>query len=112
MDQTGDVAQTRGRLDKRMHGLARGRVDRGDAHLVAGVRQDLCRRIRIVMAHIGQQDMLTEPNPPRDSLPDLASADDDNDISHRYSLWCATCPVALCGQSFAPAFRGSARPAP
>ena len=37
MDQPGDLAQARGRLDQRMHGLARGHVDRRDAHLVSGV---------------------------------------------------------------------------
>jgi hypothetical protein len=37
MDQPCDGAQARGRFDERMHGLARGRVDRGDAHIVSGV---------------------------------------------------------------------------
>ncbi len=74
MDQTSDVAQIRGRLDKRMQVLARGHVDYGDAHLVSGVPQDLCRRTRVVMEHVGQQAMLTETNPPRDRLPDLTSA--------------------------------------
>jgi hypothetical protein len=37
MDQPCDVAQRRGRLDERVHGLARGRVDRRDARFVSGV---------------------------------------------------------------------------
>ena len=78
MDQPGDVAQTRGLLDERMHGLARGHVDRRDAHLVSGVAQDLCRRIGVFLAHIGQQDMLTDANPPRDRLADLTGSDDND----------------------------------
>jgi hypothetical protein len=53
MDQPGDVAQTRGRLDERMHGLARGHVDRRDAHFVSSVAQDFCRRIGVLLAHVG-----------------------------------------------------------
>jgi hypothetical protein len=71
MDQPSDVAQTRCPLDERMHGLARGRVDRRDAHLVSGVAQDLRRRVGVVMPHVGQQDMLTDANPARDRLTNL-----------------------------------------
>ena len=63
MNEPGDVAQTRGRLDEHMHGLARGHVDRRDARLVSGVPQYLCRRVGVVRAHIGQQDVLTHANP-------------------------------------------------
>ena len=86
MDQPGDLAQTRGRLDERMHGIARGRVDRRDAHLVSGVPQDHCRRIGVLLAHVGQQDMLTDANPARNRLTDLTGSDDDDYISHSYSL--------------------------
>ena len=68
MDQPCYVAQSRGRLDERMHGLARGHVDRRDAHFVSGVAQDLCRRIGVVLAHVGQQDVLTYTDPPGDGL--------------------------------------------
>src|SRR5215216_5682913 len=71
MDQPGDVAQTRGRLNERMHGLARGRVDRRDARFVSGVPQDLCHLIGVLLAHVGQQDMLTDANPARNRLTDL-----------------------------------------
>jgi hypothetical protein len=54
---------------------ARRRIDRRDTHLISGVPQNLCRRIRIVRAHIGQQDMLADANPARDSLTDLTGSD-------------------------------------
>ena len=85
-DQPSDVAQSRGRLDERTHGLARGRVDRRDAHLVSGVPQDLCRRIGLLLAHVGQQEMLTDANPARNRLTDLTGSDEDDYISHSYSL--------------------------
>ena len=78
--------RARGRLDERVHGLARGHVDRRDAHLVSGVPQDLCRRIGVLLALVGQQDMLTDANPARDRLTDLTGSDDDDYISHSYSL--------------------------
>src|SRR5215211_9089601 len=86
MDQPGDVAQTRGRLDERMHGLARGHVDRRDARFVSGVAQDLCRRIGVLLAHVGQQDVLTDADPARDRLADLTGTDDDDYTAHSYSL--------------------------
>ena len=66
--------------------VARGRVDRRDAHFVSGVPQDLCRRIGVVLAQVGQQDMLTDANPACNRLTDLTRSDDDNYISHSYSL--------------------------
>jgi hypothetical protein len=86
MDQPGDVAQTRGHLDERMHGLARGNVERRDARFVSGVPQDLCRRIGVLLAHVGQKDMLTDANPARDRLADLTGSDDDYHICHGCSL--------------------------
>src|SRR5215211_716817 len=86
MDQPTDVAQSSGRLDERMHGLARGSVDRRDARFVSGVPQDLCRRIGILLAHVGQQEMLTNANPARDRLADLTGSDDDDYTAHSYSL--------------------------
>jgi hypothetical protein len=44
-----------------MDGLARRHVDCRDAHLVSGVPHDLCRRVGVVLAHVGQQDMLPTP---------------------------------------------------
>src|SRR5215213_9171452 len=86
MDEAGDVAQTRGRLEERMHGLARGHVDRRDARFVSGVTQDLCRHIGVLLAHVGQQDMLTDADPARDRLADLTWSDDDDYNAHSYSL--------------------------
>ena len=86
VDQPGDVAQTRGRLDERVHGLARRCIDGRDAHVVSGVRQHLCRRLGIVLAQIGQQDVLADTNPPGDGLTDLTGSDDDNYAFHSDSL--------------------------
>src|SRR5215208_3023612 len=85
MDQPCDLAQSSGRLDERMHVLARGHVDCRDARFVSGVAQNLCR-IGILLAHVGQQDMLTEADPARDRLADLTGSDDDDYIAHSYSL--------------------------
>src|SRR6185312_14937503 len=86
MDEPRDLAQARGRPDERMHGLARGRVDRRDAHLVPGIPQDLGRRIGVVRAHVGQQDVLADTDPPRDSLADLTGPDDDKHVCHSFLL--------------------------
>ena len=51
-----------------------------DAHVVSGVRHHFRRRVRILAAHIGQQDMLTDTNPARDRLTNLTRSDDDNDV--------------------------------
>jgi hypothetical protein len=69
-----------------MHRLARGHIDSCDAHLVSGVPEDLSRRIGLLRAHIGQQNMFTYTNPPSDSLTDLTSSDDDYYASHRSSF--------------------------
>ena len=82
MDEPGDLAQARGRLDERMNGLARGRVDRRDAHVVSGVPQDLGRRVGVLLAHVGQQDVLADADPPRDRLADLTGSDDDDHAVH------------------------------
>jgi hypothetical protein len=65
MDKPGDLAKTCGRFDERLHGLARGRVDSRDAHLVAGVPHDFRRCIGVVLAQIRQQHMLTCTDAPR-----------------------------------------------
>src|SRR5215212_6857723 len=86
MDQPCDLAQSSARLDERMHVLARRHVDRRDARFVSGVPQNLCRRIGILLAHVGQQDMLTDADPACDRLADLTGSDDDDYIAHSYSL--------------------------
>ena len=86
MDQPGDLAQPRGRLDERMHGLARGHVDRRDAHLVSGVAQDLRRRVGVLLTQVGQQDVLAHADPPRDRLTDQPGPDDDDHISHSFAF--------------------------
>jgi hypothetical protein len=69
-----------------VHGLARGDIDRRHARFVSGVPQDLCRRIGVLSAHIGQQDVLTDAYPARDRLTYLTGSDDDDYISHGYPL--------------------------
>jgi hypothetical protein len=86
MDEATDVAKICSRFHERIHALARGHVHRSDAHLVSGVAQDLCRRIGVLLAQIGQQYVLTDADPARDRLSKLTRSDDDNYISHSYSL--------------------------
>jgi len=86
MDEATDVAKTCSRFHERMHGLTRGHVHRRDAHLVSGVAQDLCRRIGVLLAQIGAQDVLTDADPARDRLPNLTRPDNDNYISNSYLL--------------------------
>ena len=86
MDQPGDGAQSRCRLNKRMHRLARGHVNRGCAHFVPSVPQDLGRGVGVLLAHVGQQDVLADANPARDGLADLTGSDDNDDITHGCSL--------------------------
>src|SRR5271165_2468253 len=85
MDKPRNIAQTGGRPDQRMHGLARGGVNRRHAHVVSGVPHDLGRCVGVVHAHIGQQNMFADPNPPRDGLTDQTSSDHDNYIFHSFS---------------------------
>lgn len=86
MDQPGDVAQIRCPLDERMYGIARGCIDRCDAHIVSGVAQNLRRCVGVVRPHVGQQNMLPHANPAHDRLTNLTRADHDNYISHSYSF--------------------------
>src|SRR5258708_18722843 len=110
MDEPGDVAQTGGRLDERTHSGARGRVHCRDAHLVSGVPQDLCCRLSVFVAHVGQQDVLTKANPAGNRLADLTRPDDDYDLFHDYSsrerAACLSCVGAarLAGTTTSMAF--------
>ena len=93
MDQSCDVAQAGGRLDECVDGLARGNVDRRDAHLVPGVAENLCLVVRVLLTHVGQQDMLAHADAPRDRLTDLTGSDDDDHIAHDRIL---SCWVRIC----------------
>ena len=86
MDEPGDLAETRRLFDERLHVLARGCVYRRDAHLVPGVRHDLGGRVGVLPAQVGQQDVLTRADPPRDGLADLTRPDDYDYVSHNESL--------------------------
>jgi hypothetical protein len=44
---------------------ARGYVGGRGAHVEAGVCQLLCRRIRVFLTQVGQQDVLASAHPPR-----------------------------------------------
>ena len=87
VDQPGDVADTVAVSTSACTGLARGHVDGRDAHLVPGVRQDLRRRVGVLPAQVGQQDVLARADPPRDGLTDLTRSDDDYYVSHSYSFY-------------------------
>ena len=83
----GDRAQTRCRLDERVHRVPGGHVDRRDAHLVPAVAQHLCRRDGVVHPQVGQQDMLPDADAPRNGLADLAGPDDNDDVCHEIPSW-------------------------
>src|ERR1019366_10470822 len=85
MDQSDDLAETGGCLGQRVDGLARGHVDRRDAHLVPGVAEDLRRGVRVLCAHVRKQDMLADANAARDRLANLARSDDNDHIAHSQS---------------------------
>ena len=53
-----------------------------DAHLVASVRHDIGCRFRVGLVAVGEHDVLSDSDPARDGLTDLAGSDDDNDILH------------------------------
>jgi hypothetical protein len=82
MDQPGDLSQPRGVLDKRVHGLARRRVDRRDGHVVAGISEGLGGGVGVLLAQVGEQDVLADADAPRDRLTDQARSDDDDDVGH------------------------------
>jgi hypothetical protein len=82
VDQPGDLSQPGGVLDEPMHGLARRRVDRRDGHVVAGITEGLGGGVGVLLAHVGEQDVLADADAPRDRLTDQARSDDDDDVGH------------------------------
>jgi hypothetical protein len=52
MYESNYVAPTRNQLDEPLNVLARRYVDGRNAHIVPGVAQNVCRRIRVLRAHI------------------------------------------------------------
>src|SRR3954451_2524051 len=97
MYQPRDVAEIGRRLHERMHGLARGSVDRGHAHFVSRVPHDLGRCFRVVWTHIGKYDMFPDPDSPRDCLTDQTCSNDDNYIFHMLcSMFIRTPTPSIC----------------
>jgi hypothetical protein len=82
VNESDEVAHARRLGDQRTHRLSRGHVDRRDAHLVASVRHDIGCRFRVGLAAVGEHDVLSDSDPARDGLTDLAGSDDDNDVPH------------------------------
>jgi hypothetical protein len=72
MDETGDLTDARRFLDQRSNRRARGHVDVCGAHVETGIAKGSCRNIRVVIAQVGQQDMLARTHPPRNRLADRA----------------------------------------
>ena len=59
-----------------------GDVDGRGADLEAGVAQDVGRGGGVLLAQVGQQDVLAGAHPPRDRLADRPGPDDDDDVAH------------------------------
>jgi len=66
-----------------------------------GVPQDLCRRIGVVQAHVGQQDVLTDANTPCHSLTDPTGSDEDEYACHTDLRTASMSSRTRCG-SFSP----------
>jgi hypothetical protein len=82
MDDTRDVADRGGGLGECMHRLAGGHIHGRSAYLKASVSQDLGRRIGIALMEVGEHDMFACADPAGDCLADLASSDDNDDVTH------------------------------
>ena len=75
MNETDDISAAHRCVDERMDGCTFRDVNDRDAHIVAGVAKHLCRRIRILGANVGENDVPTDPDSPRDGLTNFPSAD-------------------------------------
>lgn len=86
MDKPRNIAEPFGSLDKRLHILTRRRIDVRNAYFVPCILQNLCCRICVIQAHIGQQDVLTNTDSPGNGLTNLTCSDDDNYIFRTFSF--------------------------
>jgi len=86
MDKSAHLPKASGGCDERFNRLSRGHVHRRGAYVVTGVPHHLGRALRILPAHVGQQDVLSDSDPARDCLANLTGSDDDDDFSHDKSL--------------------------
>lgn len=66
VDKADDLADARRPPDQCTHRLARGHVDRRNAHLVASVGHDFGCGVRVRLAAVGEQDVLTDSDAARD----------------------------------------------
>jgi hypothetical protein len=85
VDDARDIADRRGGFHKRLNRVARRNVDGRSPDFETGIAQDLGRGIGVLLAQIGQQNMLARAHPPRNCLADRAGADHDDDVTHAAS---------------------------
>ena len=78
MDKPGDVARARRLLDQRMDRSSREDTSTVATLTRASVPEDLGRRIGVLLAHVGQQDVLADADPACDRLADRPGSDDDD----------------------------------
>jgi hypothetical protein len=82
VDDTGDLAKPRGRLDQRLQRLARGHIHGGGGHLEPGVAHHLGRRVDVALVQVRHQDVFAGADPPGDGLTNRPGSDDDGDLAH------------------------------
>ena len=70
VDDAGDVAERGGGLDEGVDRVAGGDVDGGRADVEAGVAQDFGGGVGVVLAQVGQDDVLAGADAPGDGLAD------------------------------------------
>ena len=77
-----DVAGVRRLVDEPTNRFTRGHVDGGDAYFVTGSAQDVGCGLRIGLAAISEDDVLSDADAPSDGLANLAGANEDDDVAY------------------------------
>jgi hypothetical protein len=88
MDQPGDRPECKGLLDQGTDGAARGDIDHGRGHVEPGIAQRLSRGVGVLLAKVGEEDMLAGTYAAGDRLADQAGPDHDDDFVVHQSCTC------------------------
>src|SRR5271167_1439557 len=82
MDDTGDLAELRGRFNESMNRTARRNIDRRRGDVETGVAQSFGSRIGVLLSYIGQQDVFACGNPAHNRLSDRSGSNHYDHICH------------------------------
>jgi hypothetical protein len=80
MDDTGNFVKGFGYLNERVNRSARRNIDFHGTHTETGIDQSICRRVGIFLPQIREHYVFARTDPPRNSLADRSSPDDDDNI--------------------------------